>query len=398
MAKRADGEGSIYKVGDKYRGSLRLEGKKRKYFTGRTKAEVSEKIEAAREAVAQGISITDPSQTLSEYLHRWLAADKKHSVRPSTYDYYARQVERAERHIGTVKLDQLKVAHIQHCYAALLEEGYAPRCVEMVHSVLRMALRRAVQWDLISRSPVQLVKPPRPTPKEMQTLSPAEVHIFFEHTKDDRLHGLWVVLLTTGLRIGEAMALRWDDIDLETGSLTVRRTVQRLKGRGLVVGEPKTARSRRTVYLSAGSIVALKLHEARQKIERRNARDLWQDRNLVFCTEVGGFTDPAGINLALHRRLKAAGLPKLRVHDLRHTAATYLLSLGVHPKVVQDMLGHSSIAQTLDTYSHMVPALHREVALHMDRLFSAPMDAVSSVDARVDAHGAQNGSSEQDAI
>ena len=130
-----------------------------------------------------------------------------------------------------------------------------------------------------------------------QTLAPTEVHIFFEHTKDDRLHGLWVVLLTTGLRIGEAMALRWDDIDLETGSLTVRRTVQRLKGRGLVVGEPKTARSRRTVYLSAGSIVALKLHEARQKIERRNARDLWQDRNLVFCTEVGDFTDPAGINL-----------------------------------------------------------------------------------------------------
>src|SRR5205807_408114 len=133
----------------------------------------------------------------------------------------------------------------------------------------------------------------------------------------------------------------------------------------------KTARSRRTVYLPPGTVAALRFHADRQKIERKAARNLWQNRNLVFCTEVGSPIDPGTINHALDRRLKAAGLPRLRVHDLRHTAATYLLSLGVHPKLVQDMLGHSSIALTLNTYSHVVPALHREVATHMDRLFSA---------------------------
>jgi integrase len=233
----------------------------------------------------------------------------------------------------------------------------------------------------------------------MQTLSPQQVQRLFDHTKDDRLHALWVLLITSGLRIGEATALTWDDVDLDRGSVSIRRTIQRLKGRGLVVGEPKTARSRRTVYLPSGTVAALHFHEDRQKIERKKAQNLWQNRNLVFCTAVGGPIDPSTVNPALHRRLKAAGLPRLRVHDLRHTAATYLLSLGVHPKVVQDMLGHSSIALTLNTYSHVVPALHREAAGQMERLFSGPADAPDGpVDAGVDARDGISSLGHPDAV
>jgi len=313
-----------------------------------------------------------PKQSVSAYLRTWLADDKGQTVRATTWEHYELQVRRAEPYIGAYPLNQLTASHIQHCYAELGRNGLSARSIEMVHAVLRMALRQAVKRGLIVRSPVELASPPRPQRGEIQTLDADQVHRLFESTSGMRLHALWVLLLTTGLRVGEACALRWTDVDLESGAVHVRRTIHRQRGQGLVLGQPKTSRSRRTVLLPRGTITALHEHQAYQGRERLVAGSLYQDGDLVFCTATGTPLEASTIGKMLHRHLRAAGLPQLRVHDLRHTAATYLLSLGTHPNIVQNMLGHSTITLTLNTYSHVTPALHVEATRHMERLFEPP--------------------------
>jgi len=202
----------------------------------------------------------------------------------------------------------------------------------------------------------------------MQPLTPEQVQALLASSADDSLHPLWVLLVTTGLRIGEATGLEWQHIDLDRGTLVVRQALQRQQGKGWVLVEPKTGRSRRTVCLAGGTIEALRRHRDRQKLTGAEPR--WDGKTLVFCTGSGKPLAPSNIRRSLHRTLKQASLPLIRVHDLRHTAATYLLSVGTHPKVVQELLGHSTVTLTLDTYSHVLPALHKQVASHMDHLIS----------------------------
>jgi integrase len=201
----------------------------------------------------------------------------------------------------------------------------------------------------------------------MKTLGEDQVRLLFEATQGSRLHALWVLLATTGLRLGEALGLTWPDIDFNRSSLTVRRALQRLPKRlgGVVLVEPKTDRSRRTVCLAPGTIAALSEHRHRQAEER-----LAPSERFVFTGATGRPLDASGVSGHFHRALAQAGLPNVRVHDLRHTAATHLLTRGVHPKVVQDLLGHSTISLTLDTYSHVSPGLHAQVADHMEVLFA----------------------------
>jgi integrase len=195
-----------------------------------------------------------------------------------------------------------------------------------------------------------------------------EMAQMFESTATHRLSALWVLLVTTGMRSGEAAALTWDDIG--TTTIAVRRSVQRERGRGLFIPAAKTEGSRRHIELAPEAREALQHHHDRQLLERRKAQDLWTDQDLVFCTEEGKLLDPARIYKSFKAALKAAGLPSIRVHDLRHTCATLLLGKGVHPKMVQELLGHSSITLTLNTYSHVTPNMHHEVASFMSELFS----------------------------
>lgn len=178
-------------------------------------------------------------------------------------------------------------------------------------------------------------------------------------------------MVTTGLRVGEATALRWEDIDLDAGAAMVRQTLHRQRGQGMVIGPPKTDRSRRRVYLATNVVVALRQRQWAQKEEALASGRSWAATELAFTTVEGTPFDPGYLLQELHCLLKRADLPTIRVHDLRHTAATYLLSTGTHPKVVQEMLGHSSITLTMDTYSHVLPAMHRQAASEMDALFRA---------------------------
>lgn len=216
---------------------------------------------------------------------------------------------------------------------------------------------------------------PRPVRREMETLSCEQLSQLFEATRSDRFAALWVLLGTSGLRIGEALGLTWGDIDLPARTLIVRRAPQRHEDDGLVFVEPKSKQSRRTVQLSSLACAALREHRERQAFERKTADAEWHDHNLVFCTAFGTPPDRGRIHLNWTPALKKAGLPRIRLHDLCHTAATLMLQEGVHPKVVQEMLGHSSISVTLDIYSHVAPTLHREAADCMDSILGGQPNA-----------------------
>ena len=372
MSKRGHGEGSIYQRADgRWVASVSLIGGVRRDYYGRTRREVQDKLATALRAQRDGVLLAKTDQTLSAYLEQWLETMAKPSVRPRTFENYRLNVRRARELLGRIRLGELTPAAIQGAYAALLRRGLAPRSVWQMHMVLHRALRQAVLSGALVRNPVDGVSRPRASHHEIRTLTIDEVKRLFEITRDHRLHALWVVLATTGVRLGEALGLKWEDVDFNLGRLSIRRSLQREAHVGFVLVEPKTAKSRRSVYLAPGTIQALKEHLVRQENERQLARDLWQPKHdLVFKSELGKPMQDGQVSWSFHQALAKAGLPRIRIHDLRHTAATQLLERGVHPKVVQEMLGHSTITLTLDTYSHVMPGLHVQAAAQMQRLFS----------------------------
>ena len=348
---------------------MSLEDGGRKTVYGATRAEVQTKLRQLLDARDRGVTVTSAERTVADYLDQWLENTAKPSVRHATYLNYALNVRRLKEEIGWLRLSELGPAHVQRAYGNLLKSGLSAHSVIQAHVVLHRALREAVLWGLVLRNATDGVSRPRIERAEIRTLSQAQVKKLFESTKGDRLHALWVLLATTGLREGEALGLRWSDIDLKAGRLSVRRSLQRQKGRGMVFVEPKTNRSRRVVYLAAGTTEVLKNHRHDQAEERLQLGGRWKADDLVFTSIHGQPLQQGLVSWSLHQALEKAGLPRIRVHDLRHTAATHLLEKGVHPKVVQELLGHSTIMVTLDTYSHVAPALHAEVAERMQDLF-----------------------------
>jgi integrase len=197
-------------------------------------------------------------------------------------------------------------------------------------------------------------------------------------TDDDRLYALWSVALGVGLRRGEALGLRWQDVDLDGGTLRVEQALQRTKG-GLVLGPTKTPRSRRTIPLPAVCVRALKIHRARQNVERLAVGDSWQDSGLVFTSNVGTPVEPRNVNRSFTKLIEKAGVRPVRRHDLRHTCASLLLAQGVPLRVVMEVLGHSQIAVTANTYTHVLPTLQREAADLMDRALGGQVAVSTAV-------------------
>jgi integrase len=372
MRRRANGEGTIYHRSDgRWGATITLEEGGRKTIYGRNRREVQDLLKAVLKQRENGLLVASAEQLTGDYLARWLEDSVRNSVRPKTLESYELNVRRLQPLIGSIKLGSLSPAHVQGAYGALLRSGLSARSVHHAHAVLHRALKQAVLWSLIPRNPTDAASRPRPPRTEMKTLNEQEVRLLFESSEEDRFHALWVVLATTGIRLGEALGLKWDDVDLNSGRLTVRRCLQRQRGKGLVFVEPKTARSRRSIHLAPGTVSALTRHKRGvQAQERLRAGEVWQEHGLVFATEIGRPLEGGYVNERFHRAIAAAGVPDLRVHDLRHTAATLLLTRGVHPKIVQEMLGHSTISLTLDTYSHVAPGLHAVAATQMETLFT----------------------------
>jgi integrase len=380
MVRRGSGDGSIYPRKDgRWVSYLRLPEGRKKFFYGDTRADVKRQLEEAQQAARKGVLLAGPNPSVAEYFDRWLEAIEP-SVRPRTFEVYSLNARRLTPLLGRCRLRALEPAAVQGAYAALLRRGLSKRSVEQAHTVLHRALRQAVMWDLIARNPTDAVTVPRPKRRDMQVLTEEQIRQLFEMTAPHRLHALWVVLATTGLRIGEALALGWEDVDLRRGRLSIRRALQRQRRRGLVFVEPKSDASRRTVPLPAGTRLTLVEHRDRQ--ERQAAADpSWNERGLVFINLEGRPIDPTTLCRPFHTALERAGLPRLRIHDLRHTVATYLLGREVHPKIVQSLLGHSTITLTLDTYSHVIPSFTQEAARHMDTLFGPVPDVIDGASA-----------------
>jgi integrase len=376
MTRRAPFEHSIYpRLDGVWVAAVHLgyeNGKrKRKWFYGRTRREAMDKMNAALRQQEHGLDLARPDQPLDAYLKAWLDEAARPSVRPRTLESYELNVRRITKYLGRVKLSELKPTDVQSLYAKLLADGLSRRTVEQCHTVVHNALGQAVKWGLLGRNPSDAVTVPRPAQQEMNVLSTGELRHLFDTSRDDRWHALWVVMGTTGLRLGEATGLTWDDLDLDQGRAVVQRALQRQRGAGLVLVEPKTRLSRRTVHLSGVAGAALREHRVRQVEQRLAAGPAWRDTGLVFTTITGDPVDPSRVNEFWHRALGKAGLRQVRVHDLRHSAATMMLERGIHPRVVQEMLGHSTITLTLGTYSHVAPAMHAEAAREMDAVFGA---------------------------
>jgi integrase len=242
--------------------------------------------------------------------------------------------------------------------------GLSPRSVRYVHTIVHRALRDAVRWGRIARNPADAADPPRaaatarPT---MTTWTADEVRAFLEHTAEHRLHAAFVVLATTDMRRGEGLGLRWQDVDLDAGRASIVQTVITVN-HAVRIGSPKTAKGRRTVVLDPGTVAALREHRQRQLAERLLMGAGFTDHGLVFCRPDGGPLHAERFSRTFDEQSARTGLPRIRLHDMRHTWATLALSAGVHPKVVQERLGHAAVGITLDVYSHVAQGLHSDAA------------------------------------
>jgi integrase len=248
-----------------------------------------------------------------------------------------------------------------------MDAGAGAATVILSLGVLHSALSKALKWGMIDRNPASGVVKPRRRRKEMRTLSAEQARRLLNAAQGTRHAVLLQLAVTTGLRQGEILALRWSDIDFESGCLMVQRQLQRVSGRGLVFSEPKTAAGRRKVVLGPAMMAALKGQQELVR-DRSCRRGRWQENDLVFPSTMGTPQDPRNVLAAFKGILVQAGLPDIRFHDLRHTAASLMLQQGIHPKVVQERLGHSKINITLDIYSHVLPSLQNEAAAKMDSL------------------------------
>ena len=376
MGRRGNGEGSIYfrKSDEKWVGSITLENRKRRVFYGKTRKEVQEKLKVALREQQQGTLVTAPRQTLARFLTDWLENSQKQSVRPRTYERYEELVRlHIAPALGRYELQKLSAQHLQAFYAKKSEEGLSATTINHFHNVLHKALDTAMKWNLVARNVCDLVSPPRRKQFEVHPLTLEQVHKLLSVVEGHGMEALFKLALATGLRRGEMMGLKWLDINFDAGVLQVRRILSRvpskMPGKGYVEAEPKTQKSRRSIVIAPFALEALKQHRERQLEAKLQAGTAWQEHDYVFCTSIGTHLNPTRDMLdQLKALLKKAGLPDIRFHDLRHSAATLLLSVGVHPKVVQEVLGHSQISITMDVYSHVLPGMQQDA---MSRLNDA---------------------------
>jgi len=273
--------------------------------------------------------------------------------------------------LGRIKLHKLRPDHIQRLYADSSDRGLQPATVKLINSVLRRGLNQAIEWGLLASAPTRSVRLPQVKRLQTTTWNPEQVKVFLSACEDHRLHALFYLALTTGLRQGELLGLLWSDLDWETGTLQIQRQLRRVRTEGLQLRELKTESSRRSIILGAQSVAQLRAHKRLQLEERLVYRRRWKsDSGLIFTNTKGKPVDPTDVVRIFHGLVAQTDLPQIRFHDLRHTAATLMLARGLHPKIVQERLGHSSISMTLDTYSHVVPSLQREAADKIEQLIS----------------------------
>lgn len=384
--RRGKGEGSIFQRADgSWQGSIETGYRKgrrlRKYVSGATRADVVKKLTKVLRDRHQELPVVDERATVGQYLERWLSTTAAAKLRPRTLASY-RQI--VDTHIvpslGSTALAKLRPDQVQAWLAEIQEDGLSARTAAYCRAVLRSALTVALRWGLVARNVAALVEPPRVVRKEMRALTADQANSLLKAAAGHRLESLITVALVLGLRLGELVALRWLDVDLTTATPTLRveGALQRMpateKGSAghLERTEPKTERSRRSLALPAIVVSALKHQRRKQQESRLLAGDLWQNTGYVFTSTIGTPLEPRNVSREFHDVLETTKLPRMRFHDLRHSAATLLLSQGVHARVLMEILGHAAIGTTLGTYSHVPGQLQAEALGRLDDVLKRP--------------------------
>ena len=378
MARRGRGEGGITKRRDgRWMGQADLgwqDGKRRrKSLYGRTKSEVQAKLRETLHRKAHGMPPVPEQETVGTFLRRWLDL-KKEGVRQRTWTRYE-QIVRAHLlpNLDRIRLAQLTPQDVAECLRRVKVSGSA-YMARGARDVLRTALNQALRWELVSRNVAVLTDPPRHRTREITPLTPRQAGTLLEAVAGHRLEALITVALGLGLRQGEALGLRWEeDVDLEAGTLSVQQTLVRA-GREPRFEEPKTERSCRTITMPGVVAAALRRHRTRQLEEQLAAGPEWHPSGLVFTTPIGTPVDRGRLHGTFKAILRSAGLPDIRYHDLRHTAATLLLVQGVDLRTIMATLGHSRISQTMDLYAHMMPTLQGHAAEQMNAILAPKAD------------------------
>lgn len=373
MSKRSNGEGGIYKRADGIWCGQYYEVingvKKRKSVYGKTQKIVKSKLEERFSELKNKVP-ESKSITLEDWVAEWLNDYKKNMLKQTTYENYYIYYETHIRNstIGKMELDRLTTNDLQSYYNEKLKNGrsdgkgrLSPRTVRYLHIIIRGAIDQAVKNGLIERNVSKYVVLPAKKHKEIQPLTIEEVDTFLKIAKKDRLFALYLLEITTGMRKGEILGLQWSNIDLVNKRVTIQQSLCNIRDYSssdrkykLVLMEPKTEKSKRTLPLNDFVIAALTKHREKQNIEKQMYREIYNDNNVVFTREDGQFIHPRELLRRYHILLKKAGIEKKRFHDLRHTFASILLNEKESPKVIQELLGHANISTTMDIYSHVL--------------------------------------------
>jgi integrase len=334
----------------------------------RNKRDAETALNAVLKGLEDGSTPRRSSTSLGDFLDDWLLVQKQR-IRPTTWHGYEMAVERIKRHLGMAKLQALSPLQIEKFYSTLLESGrsgggaLAAKTVRNTHVVLRKALADAERLELVHRNAAGTAQAPSVQRPEHVTWSSDELKEFLSAIRSDRLYAAFVLLATTGMRRGEVLGLRWGDLDFDARELAVAHTITTAGFDQIVSGPPKTARSRRHVFLDDATLAILRDHRKRQREDRLAAGPNWdKDNDLVFRNELGGSVHPDWFSTEFDRLIRRAGIKRIRLHDLRHTYATLALKAGMHPKIVSERLGHATVGVTLDLYSHVTPSIARDAA------------------------------------
>lgn len=378
MAKRrCNHEGTIFKrKNGSWRAQVSIHGR-RLSFSGKTQKECQDWLKETIRQMDEGYSYSSTQVTLRQFMKNWLVSIEP-SRAPSTFQLYRSTVENEIiPRIGNIKLKDLRPDHIQSLYDLRIAEGGTPYTIKRIHKVLHCALEHGVKLGLLVRNPAHVVTIPKLERKEMRFYTDEQVQQFLSTAKEtqDRLYTLYYLAIHTGMRKSELLGLRWQDIDGEKGTLQVKYQLVWKKGGRYELTAPKTRSSKRSMILGQGAIDVLKEHQVLQQLEQAYYGSDWEDHGLVFPSMTGKPMRGHTVSVAFEQVASKAKLPKIRFHDLRHTAATMMLNFGIPAIIVSKRLGHARASITLDVYGHLIPSKQEEAAALMDRLMSPKIQA-----------------------
>ncbi len=361
MARRSRGEGTVFwsDAEQRWVAQITLPNGKKKSKLSKTQSEARKWLLEQRKAVQDNVYLTDESYTVSNFMDRYFADVAEHTLAPRTVLSYMNMRKHIEPALGNVKLSQLRVDHLQKLYSDKLVEGLSRRTVQYIHQFLHTVLNVAVKWGLLIRNVADLADAPSQEKEPATILTAPQVKQLLEIVKGTKFYALYMTAITLGLREGELLALTWGDVDFDHRRIQINKQLQYIPGEGLSVKMPKTKTSVRNLPLPEITCTAL------QNLFRDDPKKV----GLIFHTSADTPYSPRNILRHFHGLLKKMDLPIMPFHNLRHTCASFHLAAGTNPKVVQEILGHSSVSVTLSVYSHLLPGVGEEAAGRMNKVF-----------------------------